>query len=73
MSKQYLLMCNEQVMHYLSGMIRGIEFIEVQGINLNNENKFNLLATPFVSPVLNQTVLPPTPPKDAVMESIEDV
>jgi len=72
MNKQYLLMCNEQVMHYLNGAIRGIEFIEVQGVNLNNENKLNLLVSPFISPVVNQTVFPVSPDKDVDMEPPKD-
>lgn len=61
MTKQYLLICGEEARVALEAAIRGVEFLEVQGLNLNNENKLNLLATPVIPPV-NPAALPPQMP-----------
>lgn len=61
MSKQYLLICSDEAKIALEAAIKGIEFLEVQGLNLNNENKLNLLVTPVIPPV-NPAVLPPQMP-----------
>jgi len=67
MSKQYLWICNDQMRIVLENVIKGIEFLEIQGLNLNNENKFNLLVTPVIPPVNQAFIQPqmeaPQPPK----------
>lgn len=35
----------------IEGLFKGLEFLEVQGLNLNGENKLNILITPVISPV----------------------
>lgn len=60
MSKQYLLMVEEDVMQSLKHYIKGLQFIEVQGFSPNNETKFNFVVTP-VTPILNQEDAPPPP------------
>lgn len=61
MSKQFLLLCGEEAKAKLDGFIEGIEFLEVQGMNLNGENKLNLLVTP-VNPPVTPAYIPPTMP-----------
>lgn len=61
MNKQYLLLCNDETKVALENAIKGIEFLEVQGLNLNNENKLNLLVTPVIPPV-NPATMPPQMP-----------
>ncbi len=62
--KQYLLLCDEHGMNILKHTFREstVQFLEVQGINLNSENKLNILVTPVTPPVTQAVVLPPTPP-----------
>ena len=50
--KQYLLLCDEVVRGKLEGCLKGIEFLEIQGMNLNGENKFQILATPMIPSVM---------------------
>jgi len=48
MSKQYLLMCSEEGKGRIEGVCNGtVEFLEVQGMNLNGESRYNLLVTPL--------------------------
>jgi hypothetical protein len=53
MSKQFLLLCDESGMQTLKNVFKDnvVQFLEVQGMNLNNENKLNLLVTPINPPV----------------------
>lgn len=72
MTKQYLLLCGDETRVALEGALKGIEFLEVQGLNLNNENKLNLLVTPVIPPV-NPACLPaqmpiPPAPEPSVVE-----
>ena len=60
MNKQYLLMVEDDVMAALQHCVKGLQFIEVQGLSINSENKFNVIVTP-VAPVLNQADAPPPP------------
>ena len=66
MSKQFLLLCDVEGMYKLKDVFKegSIEFLEVQGLNLNAENKLNVLVTPIV-PVLNQAVTTPAPVESA--------
>ena len=61
MSRQYLLLCGDEAKVALEAAIKGIEFLEVQGLGLNNENKLNVLVTPVIPPV-NPACLPPQMP-----------
>ena len=74
MSKQYLLSCGDEARVSLEAAIKGVEFLEVQGLNLNNENKFNLLATPVIPPVNPATLPPqmPIPPAPAPEQPAEE-
>lgn len=47
--KQYLLVCDETTMTKLDGLL-GLQFIEVQGMNVPNQN-VNVLVTPIIPPV----------------------
>ncbi len=65
--KQYLLLCDEQGMNVLKHAFKEstVQFLEVQGINLNAENKLNLLVTPVIAPVTPATLpQPPAPPAE---------
>ena len=44
-------MCTEQAKNELEKIVGNIEFLEIQGMNLNAENKYNILVTPVLSPV----------------------
>ena len=59
--KQYLLMCDESSMSVLSHILKDntVQFLEVQGVNLNSENKYNILVTPVIPPVNPVTETPP--------------
>jgi hypothetical protein len=48
MSKQYLMLCNEQTRMQLEAVIKNIEFIEIHGLNLNGEKNFHVLVTPII-------------------------
>lgn len=71
--KQYLLLCDDDTKVALENVIKGIEFLEVQGMNLNAENKYNLLVTPVLPPV-NPAVFTPIPqsPVESVADSEEN-
>ena len=56
--KQFLLLCSEEAKSALENAIKGLEFLEVQGLNLNNENKLNLLVTPIIPPVTQAYIEP---------------
>jgi hypothetical protein len=72
MAKQYLLMVDEQRLGNISEFLRlaGIQLLEVQGMNLNNEGKINVMITPIIPnipqadiaiPAVEQPVEPLTP------------
>ncbi len=73
MEKQYLLLCGEQAKAALEAVLKGVEFLEVQGMNLNGENKLNILVTPVIPPVNQAYVAPqmpvPPPPADAPVDA----
>ncbi len=46
-NKQYLLMVDDEGKDALEYLFKGIQLLEVQGMNLNNENKINVLVTPI--------------------------
>jgi hypothetical protein len=51
--KQYLMLCDENGLQYLRAILRPetIQFLEVQGMNVGTDNKFNVLVTPVLAPV----------------------
>ena len=49
--KQYLLICEEAGMKALEALIKGLQFIEVQGMDVGNNNVYKLLVTPVIPPV----------------------
>ena len=65
MSKQFLLLCSEEGMERLKNVFKEdtVEFLEVQGLNLNNENKVNILVTPVLPPV-TAAYIPPALEKE---------
>jgi hypothetical protein len=58
MNKQYLMLCDEDARLQLEKVFKNVEFLEVQGVNLNAENKFNILVTPVIPPVNPVMMLP---------------
>lgn len=65
MSKQYVLVVDEAGMEALNAFIKtgSIQYLELQGLNLNAENKYNILVTPVLPPVNPATFSPaPQPP-----------
>lgn len=60
--KQYLVLVSEEGRADLEKVFKGIEFLEVQGLNLNGENQVQMLATPVIPPVNQVRVAPPAPP-----------
>lgn len=68
MPKQFLLICDENGMKVLQALAfpNLIQFLEVQGMKLNGEDKYNLLVTPIVAP-FSQTIAEPTP-QEAIAE-----
>ncbi len=46
--KQYLLLCDEPQLSALEAVFKGIKFIEVQGLNVDQSNKIQVLATPVL-------------------------
>lgn len=70
MTKQFLLLCDEAGMEKLKYVSNNtIQFLEVQGLNLNNENKFNILLTPVLPPVTPMPV-PSIPPQSEPEASV---
>lgn len=51
--KQFLLMCNENMINILGAALPSIHFIEVQGMTMAGNDAMNVLVSPIV---------PPTPP-----------
>ncbi len=64
MSKQFILLCDEVGMLKLQDVFKEntVQFLEVQGLNLNAENKLNILVTPVLPPVTPAIIQPITPP-----------
>ncbi len=68
--KQYLFLVNDNTKAAFEAVFPGLEFLEVQGLNLNGENKLQMLATPVYPPVnAVQSAMPvPPPPEQPVPE-----
>lgn len=73
MSKQYLLLCDEHGLTVLKHLFKSesLQFLEVQGMNLNAENQYNLLVTPVIPPV-NPVVAKEVPSSQTTPEEIPD-
>jgi len=54
--KQYLLLVNEEGRVGLEKIFKGLEFLEVQGLNVNGDTHLQMLATPIYLPVTQATV-----------------
>ncbi len=65
--KQYLMVCDEEGVEQFSTLLQPnkMQFLEVVGINLNNENRYHVLVTPVLNPVAMPTQ------DDAVAQSIQ--
>lgn len=50
--KQYILMVNDLSMLMLSKMFHGIQFLEVEGMNIKDDPTHMLMVTPVVNPVV---------------------
>jgi len=46
--KQYLLVCDETQLAALEAVFKGVRFLEVQGLNVDQSNKVQVLATPVI-------------------------
>ncbi len=67
MAKQYLMLCDDMGMEALKRVFKEctVQFLEVQGMNLNAENRINLLVTPVLAPVPPAFIPPPVPVQPA--------
>lgn len=72
MSKQFLLLCDEIGMTNLQDVVKEgtIQFLEVQGLNLNAENKLNILVTPVLPPVTPAIIQPISAPQPQAPEAV---
>lgn len=58
--KQYALVCNEEAKAHLEKVIGGgLEYLEIQGMNIQGNDGYKLLVVPVVPPV---PMAPPTVP-----------
>ena len=67
MNKQYAIVVDDVGMALLTALMKpgSVQFLELQGLNLNAENKYNILVTPVLPPVNPATFEPaPQPPVD---------
>lgn len=56
--KQYLLLVDDNTKAFFELLCSKLQFLEIQGLNLNGENKLQMLATPVYPPV-NQAIVEP--------------
>ena len=69
--KQYLLLCDDTSRMFLENVLKGVQFLEVQGMNVDQAGKLQVLATPIhppVNPVPPQDPPPVAPQSDAPAE-----
>lgn len=72
--RQYLMLVDDNTKPLFELLLPKVQFLEVQGLNLNGENKFQMLATPVYTPVnsVPESSMPvPTPEKQALEEPAE--
>ena len=69
--KQYLIMCDVVFVNQLKQMLnpQAIQFLEIQGMNLNMENKYNILVTPVTPPVPAAVIEPEVKPEEVVKDA----
>lgn len=51
MTKQYLLMVDDEGMQRIRGVCGGIEYLEVQGMDVGGVNTYKILVAPVIPPV----------------------
>ncbi len=70
MNRQYIMICTEEGLEILGKVFKteAIQFLEVQGMNLNGQNNYNLLVTPVIPPLNPATIapIPESPPATEV-------
>ena len=73
MSRQFLMICDDAGMQNLKEVFKEntVQFLEIQGMNVNGENKFNILVTPVNPPVPQAQFEFATPSTDSVMDEVK--
>ena len=75
--KQYLMICDDRGIQQLRAMFNPecVQFLEVNGMPLGNNNAYNLLVTPILPPVnpARPCAEPEQPPVEAPTEPTEPV
>lgn len=51
MPKQYLMLVEEDVMPRIDAVFKGVQFLEIQGMDIGANNAVKLLVTPVLPPV----------------------
>ncbi len=59
--KQYLFLVDDNTKAAFEAVFPKLQFLEVQGLNLNGQNTLQMLATPVYPPVTQASV--PVPPE----------
>ena len=67
MSKQFLMLCDETQMQSILNVFKSIQFLEVQGYDLNSENTHKVLVTP-IYPSVNEAKTTVDSPEPQVVE-----
>lgn len=51
--KQFVVLCSEQGMSRIADVLKHdvVQFLEIQGMSMGEEGKFNVLVTPLPQPV----------------------
>ncbi len=77
MSRQFLMLCDDAGVEMLKAVFRetAIQFLEVQGMNVNADNKFNILVTPVNPPVTPANLVSTQPTEQPVgqVDEVKDV
>lgn len=60
--KQYLLLADDSTKEAFEAVFPKLQFLEVQGLNLNGQNTLQMLATPIYPSVTQAQVTPVEPP-----------
>lgn len=68
--KQYLLLVDDNTKAAFEALLPSLQFLEIQGMNLNGDFKFQMLATPIYPPVTQaQVPVAPVPEQQAPAEA----
>lgn len=51
MGKQYLMMVDEAALVKVGAVFSGIQFIEVQGMDIGSDGRFKIMVTPVIPPL----------------------